>query len=105
MCLDIGHANLCQATRNQFLRYLDGLDPAVPIIHLHVHENFGDSDSHLTLFTGPAGVDDSGVRAFLERLRQRMPVPVFWLFGKTQSGKTSVVDFARHGKATERSRR
>ncbi|MBV9123704.1 MAG: sugar phosphate isomerase/epimerase [Planctomycetes bacterium] len=71
MCLDIGHANLCQATHNQFLRYLDALDPTVPIIHLHVHENFGDADSHLTLFTGPAGVDDSGVRAFLERLRQR----------------------------------
>ncbi len=29
----------------------------------------------------------------LDRLRQRMPVPVFWLFGKTQSGKTSLVKF------------
>lgn len=27
----------------------------------------------------------------LQRLRQRTPVPVFWLFGKTQSGKTSIV--------------
>src|ERR1051326_437542 len=32
-------------------------------------------------------------QAHLERLRQRLPVPVFWLFGKTQSGKTSVVKF------------
>jgi uncharacterized protein (DUF697 family)/predicted GTPase len=29
----------------------------------------------------------------LEKLRQRLPVPVFWLFGRTQSGKTSVVKY------------
>jgi uncharacterized protein (DUF697 family) len=29
----------------------------------------------------------------LERLRERLPVPVFWLFGKTQSGKTSVIKY------------
>jgi uncharacterized protein (DUF697 family) len=29
----------------------------------------------------------------LEKLRQRLPVPVFWLFGKTQSGKTSVIKY------------
>src|SRR5271156_860153 len=29
----------------------------------------------------------------LERLRQRAPVPLFWLFGKTQSGKTSIIKF------------
>jgi predicted GTPase len=29
----------------------------------------------------------------LDRLRQQTPVPVFWLFGKTQSGKTSLVRF------------
>ena len=28
-----------------------------------------------------------------EKLRQRAPVPVVWLFGKTQSGKTSIVKF------------
>ena len=71
MCLDMGHANLCGATRNDFIRYLDGLALEVPIVHLHVHENYGDADSHLPLFTGPAGVDDAGVRAFLERLRRR----------------------------------
>jgi uncharacterized protein (DUF697 family) len=27
----------------------------------------------------------------LERLRQQEPIPVFWLFGKTQSGKTTVI--------------
>ena len=71
MCLDIGHANLCTATRNDFIRYFDVLAPEVPIIHLHLHENYGDADSHLTLFTGPARVDDSGVRGLLGRLGRR----------------------------------
>jgi len=71
MCLDIGHANLCASTRNNFIRYLDALAPAVPIIHVHAHENRGDADTHLTLFTGPSRDDDSGIRAFLERLRRR----------------------------------
>ncbi len=70
MCLDIGHANLCLATHNNFIRYLDLLD-GVPIIHIHAHENRGDRDSHLTLFTGPSREDDSGIRAFVERLRCR----------------------------------
>ena len=71
MCLDIGHANLCAATRNDYLQFLDRLDPHVPIIHLHVHENWGNSDSHLPLFTGPAGRDDSGIRGLLQRLKAR----------------------------------
>ncbi len=29
----------------------------------------------------------------LEELRQRLPAPVFWLFGKTQSGKTSLIKY------------
>jgi sugar phosphate isomerase/epimerase len=68
MCLDIGHANLCAATHNHFIRYLEALSPTVPIIHLHAHENHGDRDSHLTLFTGPSREDDSGIRALVERL-------------------------------------
>jgi hypothetical protein len=43
----------------------------VPIIHLHLHENHGDRDSHLTLFTGPAGRDPAGLSALLERLARR----------------------------------
>ncbi len=70
MCLDIGHANLCAETRNDFVRYIDALGPAVPLIHLHVHENYGDADSHLTLFTGPARENDAGVRALVRRLRR-----------------------------------
>jgi uncharacterized protein (DUF697 family) len=29
----------------------------------------------------------------LEQLRAKTPVPVFWLYGKTQSGKTSIIKF------------
>jgi uncharacterized protein (DUF697 family) len=29
----------------------------------------------------------------LQKLRERTPVPLFWLFGKTQSGKTSVIKY------------
>src|SRR5207245_7618489 len=71
MCLDLGHANLCAATRNDYLKYLDQLDPNVPIFHLHLHENWGDFDSHLPLFTGPAGTDTSGVREFIARMQRR----------------------------------
>jgi phosphoglucan, water dikinase len=71
MCLDLGHANLCSATRNDYLAFVDRLDPTVPIIHLHLHENWGDADTHLPLFTGPADRDDSGIRGLVHRLRQR----------------------------------
>ncbi len=71
MCLDIGHANLCSETRNDYLRFLDLLDDEVPIIHLHMHENYGDRDSHLTVFTGPAGRDPSGIEGLIRRLKRR----------------------------------
>lgn len=71
LCLDIGHANLYAGTRNDYLRYLDGLGSHVPIVHAHIHENWGDSDSHLTLFTGPSGRNSTGVAGLLRRLRQR----------------------------------
>ncbi|MBW1675187.1 MAG: TIM barrel protein, partial [Deltaproteobacteria bacterium] len=71
MCPDIGHANLCEATRNDYLKFIDLLDPQVPIIHIHMHENYGDYDSHLPLFAGPAGKDASGIEGFIERLKRR----------------------------------
>ena len=70
-CLDLGHANLCSATQNDYLAFVDRLGPHVPIIHLHLHENWGDADRHLPLFTGPSARDDSGIRGFLDRMRQR----------------------------------
>lgn len=71
MCLDLGHANLCEATRNDYLGFIDRLDMQTPIIHIHMHCNYGENDSHLPLFTGPARLDDSGIRGLIERLKKR----------------------------------
>jgi sugar phosphate isomerase/epimerase len=71
MCFDLGHANLCDATRNDCWRFLDRLSEHVPLRHVHLHENYGDRDSHLTLFTGPAGQDPRGLAGVLERLKRR----------------------------------
>jgi sugar phosphate isomerase/epimerase len=71
MCLDIGHANLCAATRNNYLQFVAQLQPHVPIIHLHLHENWGDADSHLPLFTGPAAFTDEGMRGFIAQMKAR----------------------------------
>jgi sugar phosphate isomerase/epimerase len=71
MCLDSGHANLFAGTRNDFLRFVDLLGNHVPIIHWHAHENWGDRDSHLPLFTGPSAVDDRGLRGLVHRLNER----------------------------------
>src|SRR5208283_1108204 len=71
MCLDLGHANLCEATRNDYLKFVDMLDPRVPVIHIHIHENYGDNDSHLPLFTGPAGKNPVGIMGFMERMKHR----------------------------------
>jgi uncharacterized protein (DUF697 family)/predicted GTPase len=37
----------------------------------------------------------------LAELRRQMPAPVFWLFGKTQSGKTSVIKYLTGADAAE----
>jgi len=36
---------------------------------------------------------DEELQKKLDQLRDKVPVPMFWLYGKTQSGKTSVVKF------------
>ncbi len=71
MCLDIGHANLYQGTHNNYLGYLDRLSTTIPIVHIHAHENRGDADRHLPLFTGPSRQDPSGIQGLIERLRKR----------------------------------
>jgi len=71
MCFDLGHANLFGATQNDYLRYLDDLSAEAPIIHLHLHENFGDRDSHLTLFTGPSAKNSNGIKGVIQRLAKR----------------------------------
>lgn len=44
---------------------------------------------------------DGQLQSQLDVLRQRTPVPVFWLFGKTQSGKTSLIKFLTGADAAE----
>ena len=36
---------------------------------------------------------DADLERRLDQLRRRVPAPVFWLFGKTQSGKTSIIRY------------
>lgn len=36
---------------------------------------------------------DAEISRHLEQLRERLPVPVLWLLGKTQSGKTSIIRY------------
>ena len=71
MCLDPGHANLCQETLNDYLKFVDMLNGEVPITHLHLHENYGDSDGHIPIFCGPSATDDVGIRGLLDRLVER----------------------------------
>jgi len=71
MCFDLGHANLYAGTRNNYIRYIDQIPNGVPITHLHLHENWGDRDSHLPLFTGPARDNDAGIQSFVERMQRR----------------------------------
>jgi sugar phosphate isomerase/epimerase len=71
MCLDLGHANLCAATRNDYLKFMDLLVPDIPLIHVHLHENYGDRDNHLTVFSGPAAKESSGIEGFLARMSRR----------------------------------
>src|SRR6185437_16590518 len=40
-----------------------------------------------------ASARDARLQEYLEQLRQQLPIPVFWLFGKTQSGKTSIIKY------------
>ncbi|HEV8714430.1 MAG TPA: DUF697 domain-containing protein [Candidatus Binatia bacterium] len=39
----------------------------------------------------PQQVDEGSLKATLSRLRQGVPPPVIWLFGKVQAGKTSII--------------
>src|SRR3984893_12803010 len=36
---------------------------------------------------------DAALQQKLDEFRQKTPMPVFWLYGKTQSGKTSIIKF------------
>jgi sugar phosphate isomerase/epimerase len=71
MCLDLGHANLCPLTNNDYLGFIDRLAPHVPIVHLHLHENYGGDDTHIPLFSGASERDPSGIEGFVDRMKMR----------------------------------
>jgi uncharacterized protein (DUF697 family) len=48
-----------------------------------------------------ASAREARLQEYLERLRHHLPVPVFWLFGKTQSGKTSIVKYITGAESAE----
>ena len=48
-----------------------------------------------------ASAREARLQEHLERLREQLPVPVFWLFGKTQSGKTSIIKYLTGAEAAE----
>ncbi|NOY39670.1 MAG: hypothetical protein GXO95_05455, partial [Nitrospirae bacterium] len=54
-----------------YLGFVEQLDPLVPVIHIHMHENYGDLDSHLTIFTGPSREDPSGIQEFVDLMKKR----------------------------------
>ncbi len=53
-----------------------------------------------TLLLNPS-VDDQELEATLEAARQRQPLPVIWLLGKTQAGKTAIVQALTGSPLTE----
>jgi sugar phosphate isomerase/epimerase len=70
LCFDFGHTLLCQETGGSPIRFLQELRGEIPVLHCHLHENCGDRDSHMTLFTGPLGQDPNPLRQVLEALAQ-----------------------------------
>jgi uncharacterized protein (DUF697 family)/predicted GTPase len=50
-------------------------------------------DKIKNLFVPPGAGNDEQLHQKLEEIRLKTPVPVFWLYGKTQSGKTSLIKF------------
>ncbi|MDR0868564.1 MAG: TIM barrel protein [Planctomycetota bacterium] len=71
MTLDLGHANCNPYTRNDYMRFLNELPANARIFHVHAHENWGEIDSHLTLFTGPSAKDDHGIKLAVQFLAQK----------------------------------
>ena len=71
LCFDMGHANLCSATHNDYVGFVDALAPEVNVVHAHMHENWGQTDEHRVLFTGPAAHDPRGISMLVERLLRR----------------------------------
>jgi uncharacterized protein (DUF697 family) len=48
-----------------------------------------------------ASAREARLQEHLERLRQQLPVPILWLFGKTQCGKTSIIKYLTGAESAE----
>jgi uncharacterized protein (DUF697 family) len=59
-------------------------------LYVAVKEGTAITREQLRQFLTPQ-VDEATLQATLSRLRQGLPPPVIWLFGKVQSGKTSII--------------
>jgi sugar phosphate isomerase/epimerase len=70
-CLDIGHANIYRETRHNYGQFLDRIDEAVELIHLHAHENHGHIDEHLPLFSLSKEQNEEPVKNLLRFLKKR----------------------------------
>lgn len=70
MCFDVGHANIHSNTQNDYIRYLDILDPDIHIGHFHLHKNSGQEDSHQILYKDPDGFE-TGIGILLFRIIKR----------------------------------
>ncbi len=46
-------------------------------------------------------IDEAALDASLRQVRQKIPLPVFWLIGKTQAGKTSIIHALTGSEAAE----
>lgn len=46
-------------------------------------------------------IDETALDTSLKQVRSKMPLPVFWLIGKTQAGKTSIIHALTGSKAAE----
>lgn len=70
---------------------LGAVDPSAETIEM--------LDRVKSLFSSSAR--EARLQEHLERLRARLPVPLFWLFGKTQSGKTSIIKYLTGAEGAE----
>ncbi|MBN2825424.1 MAG: 50S ribosome-binding GTPase [Campylobacterales bacterium] len=55
------------------------------------HQKFKDYFSNLRQMLFSPKIDSQETQEQLQKLKSSLPIPTFWLFGKTQSGKTSII--------------
>lgn len=71
VCFDFGHALLEPSLAGVPGDFLERLGASIPVVHCHMHENRGDQDSHLPLFTGPLGEQPGPLLRVLDQLQSQ----------------------------------